>query len=474
VAVSGGGRGDGDRVQGTTFGPYTIEELIGRGGMGEVYRAFDTETDREVALKVLPPHLASDAEYLERFRRECRAAAKLREPHIVPIHRFGEIDGRLYLDMRLVEGTDLGSWLHDHGPLSPAAAVAVISQVASALDAAHAAGMVHRDVKPSNILLAGVPGDEVDPGSVFAYLSDFGIAGSVSDAAEDGSTPTRTGTVPGSLAHLAPERFRGITADRRVDVYALACVLYQSLTGRQPFDGDQATLVHAHLTVEPPPASGTRPDVPAALDRLIARGMAKNPDDRYPTAGAFAAAARAVVGTQGVPGAAAPPDGSAEPRTSTFGTGAPMPRTDPETYLGPSLGAPAGFGPGRSDPGLSRSGPGHSDHPTAPRGRASGPNPGGAGPARAGTDPPPAGPGHAPVPPTGPPPAKKGKRGRTIAVVAAALVVLGAGGAAAYALSGSGDGGASPSTTTTRPPAVPQTVASVPPATGNPGPSTDR
>jgi serine/threonine protein kinase len=142
-------------VQGTTFGPYTIEELLGRGGMGEVYRAFDTETVREVALKVLPPALAGDAEYTERFRRECRAAARLREPHIVPIHRFGEIDGRLYLDMRLVEGSDLGSWLAAHGPLSPATAVAVVSQVASALDAAHAEGMVHRDVKPSNILLAG-------------------------------------------------------------------------------------------------------------------------------------------------------------------------------------------------------------------------------------------------------------------------------------------------------------------------------
>ncbi|WP_297503749.1 serine/threonine-protein kinase [Pseudonocardia sp.] len=436
-------------MQGTTFGPYTIEELLGRGGMGEVYRAFDTETDREVALKVLPPHLASDAEYLERFRRECRAAAKLREPHIVPIHRFGEIDGRLYLDMRLVEGADLGSWLRDHGPLSPAAAVAVISQVASALDAAHAEGMVHRDVKPSNILLAGVSGDEVDPGAVFAYLFDFGIASSVSDTAEDESTLTRTGTVPGSLAYLAPERFRGTTADRRVDVYALACVLYQSLTGRQPFDGDLATLMHAHLTVEPPPASSTRPDVPTALDQVIARGMAKNPDDRYPTAGALAAAARAAVGSQAVPGAA-PPDTTGDARTSTFGTGAPMPRTGPETFVG----VPAGFG----DPGYG------SGYPRAQQGRANGPNPGA----------PPAGPGYAPVPPTGPPPGRKGKRGRTIAAVVAALVVFGGAGAAAYALSGSGGGRETPSTSTTRPPVVPQTVASVPPATGDPGPSTDQ
>ncbi|GAA4710940.1 serine/threonine-protein kinase [Pseudonocardia yuanmonensis] len=331
-------------MQGTTFGPYTIEELLGRGGMGEVYRAFDTETDREVALKVLPPALAGDAEYTERFRRECRAAARLREPHIVPIHRFGEIDGRLYLDMRLVEGSDLGTWLAAHGPLSPAAAVAVVSQVASALDAAHAEGMVHRDVKPSNILLAGVT-DRVDPDDVFAYLFDFGIASSTA-AGEGGEQLTRSGTVPGSVAYLAPERFHGVPADRRVDVYALACVLHQALAGRQPFTGDLPTLMHAHLSVPPPPIG--RPDVPAALEEVVARGMAKDPDQRFPTAGALAAAARAAVGTSAGSVPTVPPAPSGEPRTSTFGSGPPNPPSHPTA-------APAG--PGWSDPRQAPAGP---------------------------------------------------------------------------------------------------------------------
>ena len=280
------------------FGPYRIEELLGRGGMGEVYRAHDTETDREVALKLLPGHLAADAEYQERFRRECRVAARLTDPHVVPIHRFGEIEGRLYLDMRLVAGTDLGAWLTDHGPLPPDVAVAVIGQVASALDAAHAAGLVHRDVKPSNVLLAGVePGRPIDPSSVFAYLFDFGIA-----RARDGSPGsdeaalTRAGTMPGSLAYVAPERYSGVEGDPRADVYALACVLFQSFTGRPPFEGDLPALMRAHLHAPPPRPSAERPGVPPALDEVVARGMAKDPNTRYQTAGALAAAARAAVG----------------------------------------------------------------------------------------------------------------------------------------------------------------------------------
>jgi serine/threonine kinase PknH len=296
-------------VEGTTFGPYTIESLLGRGGMGEVYRAFDTETDREVALKVLPAHLADDPEYTERFRRECRAAAKLRDPHVVPIHRFGEIDGRLYLDMRLVSGNDLGSRLAERGPLAPAVAVSVVGQIASALDAAHAEGMIHRDVKPSNILLTG-PDDEL-----FAYLFDFGIASS-SGMSDGGEQLTRSGTVPGSVAYLAPERFHGVPADRRVDVYALACVLYQSLTGRAPFAGDLPTLMHAHLH-QPAPLIH-RADVPAGLDDVVARGMAKDPNHRYATAGELAAAARTAVGTGPVP--TAPPTATDTPRPSTFGT----------------------------------------------------------------------------------------------------------------------------------------------------------
>ncbi|GAA2551189.1 serine/threonine-protein kinase [Pseudonocardia hydrocarbonoxydans] len=281
----------------STFGPYRIEALLGRGGMGEVYRAHDTDTDRTVALKVLPPHLAEDTEYQERFRRECRSAARLREPHIVPIHRFGEIDGRLYLDMRLVEGVDLASWLKAHGPMPPVAAVSVVSQIAAALDAAHAEGLVHRDVKPSNVLLAGVHGADVDR-EVFAYLFDFGIARAQEGVGEDPAL-TRAGTMPGSLAYIAPERFSGVEGDPRADVYALACVLHQALTGRPPYEGDMATLMNAHLNAPPPRPSSTRPDLPSGLDQVVARGMAKDPAQRPASAGALAAAARAEIGGWG-------------------------------------------------------------------------------------------------------------------------------------------------------------------------------
>ena len=173
--------------------------------MGQVFRAHDTETDRIVALKLLPPHLAEDAEFEERFRREARTAAGLNDPHVVPIHGFGEIDGRLYVDMRLIEGRDLRAYMTAHGGrLSPAAAVAVIEQIAAALDSAHQAGLVHRDVKPSNILVANARN--------FCYLIDFGIARATTD-----TTLTQTGHTMGTLAYMAPERFRGKT-DPRADV----------------------------------------------------------------------------------------------------------------------------------------------------------------------------------------------------------------------------------------------------------------
>jgi hypothetical protein len=281
-------------VLGTTFGPYRIEELLGRGGMGEVYRAHDVERGRDVALKVLPTHLASDTEYQERFKRECRAAARLNEPHIVPIHTFGEIDGRLFLDMRLVAGMDLASWLKAHGAMPPEAAVSVVSQIAAALDAAHAAGLVHRDVKPSNVLLAGVTGPQVDR-EVFAYLFDFGIARAQEGVGDDPAL-TRAGTMPGSLAYVAPERFSGVEGDPRADVYALACVLHQALTGRPPYEGDLATLMRAHLSAPPPRPTTSRPELPAGLDQVVAQGMAKDPAARPATAGALAAAARAELG----------------------------------------------------------------------------------------------------------------------------------------------------------------------------------
>ena len=262
------------------FGRYLLEEMVGAGGMGEVWRARDTRFDRLVALKLLPESLNRDAEFASRFRRESHVAARLREPHVVPIHDFGEIDGRLYIDMRLVDGRDLGRILED-GPLPPERALTLLGQVADALEAAHADGLVHRDVKPSNVLVT--PND-------FVYVVDFGIARSV------GSTRTSltiTGATVGTLDYMAPERFTDQPIDGRVDVYSLACVLAQTLTARKPFGGeDLPALLYAHLYTEPPRPSEVVHGLPRALDDVVARGMAKRPEDRYATPGALVAAAR--------------------------------------------------------------------------------------------------------------------------------------------------------------------------------------
>ncbi|MDT7579865.1 MAG: serine/threonine kinase PknH, partial [Pseudonocardiales bacterium] len=273
----------------TMLGPYRLDALLGRGGMGEVYRAYDTEHDRRVALKVLPAALSEDPEYRGRFRREAKLASGLTDPHVVPIHRYGEIDGQLFLDMRLVDGDDLAAVLRRDGPLTPEAAVRLVEQVASALDAAHREGLVHRDVKPSNIFLTR-PGSPDAPR--FAYLGDFGIARNLSGA---GAVLTATGTAVGTPDYMAPERFLGHRVDGRSDVYALACVLYECLTGGRPFVRDEMpSVMHAHLTV-PPPRPSVHHGVPSGFDAIVTRGMAKDPAQRHATAGELAAQARAVL-----------------------------------------------------------------------------------------------------------------------------------------------------------------------------------
>jgi serine/threonine protein kinase len=264
-------------------GPYRVESLIARGGMGEVVRAYDTRHDRMVALKLLAARFAEDQEYRERFRREAHAVARLQEPHIIPIHAYGELDGRLYLDMRLVEGQDLAARLRSGGPLDPGEAVGIVEQVAQALGAAHAQNLVHRDVKPSNVLIAEAG---------FAYLVDFGIA-----RALDATTGlTGTGAAIGTLDYMAPERFGDGPTDYRVDVYSLACLLHECLTGSKPFPGTTAaSLIGAHLNQPPPSLDAVRPGLPPALNAVIARGMAKNPADRFASAGELAAAARAAL-----------------------------------------------------------------------------------------------------------------------------------------------------------------------------------
>jgi serine/threonine protein kinase len=267
----------GKGVEGAPFGRYRLLELLGRGGMGEVWRAHDTATNRVVALKVLLSNLTDNPGFEQRFRREAYTAAALSEPHVVPIHNFGEIDGRLYVDMRLIEGRNLDSVLAD-GPMSPTRAVTIIEQVAAALRAAHKVGLVHRDIKPSNILIA-----EDD----FAYLIDFGIA-----RIADQTSLTASGTVIGTWAYMAPERFSA-EADWRSDIYALACVLYECLTGARPFPGNSIEQqIAGHITAPPPRPSTIMTEMPAAMDEVIAKGMAKSPKDRYQSATDFAKAAR--------------------------------------------------------------------------------------------------------------------------------------------------------------------------------------
>ena len=280
------GGGDATQVPGPeqVLGRYRLLSLIGEGGMGQVWKVHDSQTDRIVALKLLPEHMANDDGVKERFRRECRALAQLAEPHVIPIHDFGDIDGRLFLNMRLIEGIDLRWVISNQGPLSPRRAVAIITQVADALHAVHDAGLVHRDVKPSNVLL-----DEED----YVYLIDFGIAHDLDDP-----LLTRKGQTIGTTAYLAPEAIgAGDTTDSRVDVYSLAAVLYECVTGRQPFTsstGAQDLISHHRFTPPPQPSSGT--DVPEKFDAVIAKGMAKDPQDRYQTVLEFAAAARDAAG----------------------------------------------------------------------------------------------------------------------------------------------------------------------------------
>ncbi|WP_433579787.1 protein kinase domain-containing protein [Nocardia brasiliensis] len=273
------------RTVGTRFGPYRLDRLIGRGGMGEVFEAYDTVKDRTVAVKVLAERLNQDPVFRERFRRESHAAARLTEPHVIPIHDYGEIDGQLYIDMRLVDGENLRAVLRRDAPLAPERAVAVIRQIAAALDAAHADDLVHRDIKPDNILLTT---------DGFAYLVDFGIAQSSTS-----ESLTADGSAIGSFHYMAPERFTSRLVTPAVDSYALACVLYECLTGARPFPAEtDGEIMRAHLFEPPPRPSMIRREVPAGFDEVIARGLAKNPNARYTSAGDLAAAAhRALTGT---------------------------------------------------------------------------------------------------------------------------------------------------------------------------------
>jgi YVTN family beta-propeller protein len=281
-------------------GGYRLDALLGSGGMGEVYKAYDTLRDRYVALKLLPESVSGDSEYLSRFKRESNVVARLREPHIIPIHDFGEIDGRLFIDMRLVDGTDVGSLIRANGPLEPQRAAYLVGQVAEALDAAHEDHLVHRDIKPSNILVTA---------SDFVYVIDFGITRAMGSKQ---TALTVTGATIGTLYYMAPERFTDRDVDGRADVYSLACVLHECLTGEPPFDNmELPALIYAHLYSGPPRASSLVEGIPPALDDVIAKGMAKDPTDRFPTAGQLAAAVREALRTGAATSPATEPRGGA-------------------------------------------------------------------------------------------------------------------------------------------------------------------
>jgi streptogramin lyase/predicted Ser/Thr protein kinase len=296
----------GDEIAG-----FRVTGVAGRGGMGVVYRAEQLDLQRPVALKLIATPLARDEDFRERFVRESRAAAAIDHPNVIPVYSAGEDDGRLYLAMRFVDGEDLRTLVQREGPLAPHRAAPLIAQVANALDAAHARGLVHRDIKPANVL---IDGDH-------AYLTDFGLTKRLTGE----TTMTGSGRWVGTLGYIAPEQIRGAGVDARADVYALGCLLFYVLTGVAPYrrDSDEATL-YAHLHDAPPDARALMPDVPASLAHVVERALAKDPDDRYPSAGDLGRAALAAVGD----GPAPPPE-----RTVARGAAAPGGLGDEETVV---------------------------------------------------------------------------------------------------------------------------------------------
>src|SRR3954454_4087894 len=290
---------------GTVFAGHRIEGVAGRGGMGVVYRATHIALDHVVALKVISPELASDERFRERFVRESRAAVSIRHPNVVTVRHAGEEDGLLFVTMDLIDGVDLGLLLRREGALEPARAVAIVAQVAAALDAAHERGLLHRDVKPGNVLL------EERAGGEHAYLTDFGLTKRIAS----NTGVTATGAFVGTIDYVAPEQIKGGTLDARTDVYALGCVLFETVTGDPPFADrhEQVAKLYAHLQDVPPPVSEAGPPgTPIALDAVVARALEKEPDERFASAGALADAATAVVATPAPTVESAPPSGVVE------------------------------------------------------------------------------------------------------------------------------------------------------------------
>jgi serine/threonine protein kinase len=372
----------GERVAG-----YVLEAQIGAGGMAVVFRARDERLGRPVALKLLAAGLAADGGFRQRFIRESRAAAAVDHPNIIPVYEAGEADGVLFIAMRYVQGGDVRALIDRSGPLPAARAWAIISQVAGALDSAHRHGLIHRDVKPGNILLdAAGAGQHRGPGRgdqpEHVYLSDFGISKQPAGA----SSLTLAGQFVGTLDYIAPEQIDGRDLDGRADLYSLGCAAYELLSGKPPFRQSQGlALVRAHLSDPPPMLTAERRDLPVVIDRVLASAMAKSPDDRYPTCVQFAADLGRSLGL--VAGNPVPPEAHGQSRSGPGTEGAwPAPRVTPAAggpprsydpplpvpYQGTQQGPPSGGGPYR--PGGTVWPP---QAPQAPRRRSSGARTGG-------------------------------------------------------------------------------------------------
>ena len=307
--------GSGDFEVGSQIAGYRLEEQIGRGGMAVVYRALDLRLDRHVALKILAPGLALDDAFRQRFIRESRAAAAVDHPHIIPVFEAGEADGVLFIAMRYVHGGDVRTLLDTAGALSAGRAADIITQVASALDAAHSHGLVHRDVKPGNMLLDSTSGSGRQD---HVYLSDFGL----SKQSLSVTGLTSTGQFLGTLDYVAPEQIEGRPVDGRADLYALACASFEILCGTPPFRRDQGlAVVWAQLSEAPPSLSARRADLPVSIDAVLAKAMAKGPADRYPTCLAFATALREALGLL-LPGSSGPRSPQARPPAGPPAAGA--------------------------------------------------------------------------------------------------------------------------------------------------------
>lgn len=366
---------------------YRLEEQIGRGGMAVVYRAQDLQLDRQVALKVLDPVLAGDEGFQQRFIRESRAAAAVDHPNIIPVFAAGEADGVLFIAMRYVSGPDVRTLIDAAGPLPAARAVDIVSQVAAALDTAHERGLVHRDVKPANMLLDPAPGGGRGE---HVYLSDFGL----SKQAVAGLGLTATGQLVGTLDYVAPEQIENRPVDGRGDLYSLACTAFEMLSGTPPFRRDQhLALLWAQLSEPPPRLTRSRPDLPPAVDLVLAKAMAKSPGDRYPRCLDFAEALRAAcLAGPARPGTAHTGLGEprlGEPRLGEYGAAGAEPAGEPGTA--PLFGVP--YPEGTEGPRTDPAGAAWAQSPLAPPG---GPpagglfEPAGSGPFEAHDGPPPA------------------------------------------------------------------------------------